>query len=156
MSEFARALHDRCWRISASATTATLFLAAFDHCRIIRTLSDEQAAQVIHDDETDVLVDLNGITDGSRLPVLRWRPAPIQATCLGFLGSIPMPEPDYLLCDKMVIPPEYESAYRPVPLPILHIYTEWQGQSIQWRFGSVPEAVCTMPKFFNLATHTPG
>ena len=97
-------------------------LAAFDHHRIIRTLSDEQAAQVIRDDEIDVLIDLNGITDGTRLPVLRWRPAPIQATYLGFIGPIPMPELDYMLCDKVVIPPEHEATYRPTPLPIARIY----------------------------------
>ena len=45
-------------------------LAAFDHHRFIRALSDEQAAQVIRDDEIDVLIELNGITEGSRLPVL--------------------------------------------------------------------------------------
>lgn len=97
-------------------------LAAFDHCRIIRTLSDEQAAQVIRDDEIDVLIDLNGITDGSRLAVLRWGPAPIQATYLGFIGPIPMPELDYLLCDNMVVPPEYKRAYQPEPLAIGPIY----------------------------------
>jgi predicted O-linked N-acetylglucosamine transferase (SPINDLY family) len=97
-------------------------LAAFDQHRIIRTMSDEQAAQTIRDDEIDVLIDLNGITDGSRLHVLRWRPAPIQATYLGFIGPIPMPELDYLLCDNVVIPPEYETAYQPKPLPIAQIY----------------------------------
>jgi predicted O-linked N-acetylglucosamine transferase (SPINDLY family) len=97
-------------------------LTAFDQYRMIRTLSDQQAAQLIRDDEIDVLIDLNGITDGTRLNVLRWRPAPIQATYLGFIGPIPMPELDYLLCDKVVIPPEYEAAYRPVPLPIARIY----------------------------------
>jgi predicted O-linked N-acetylglucosamine transferase (SPINDLY family) len=97
-------------------------LTAFDQYRVIRTLSDQQAAQLIRDDEIDVLIDLNGITDGTRLNVLRWRPAPIQATYLGFVGPIPLPELDYLLCDKVVIPPEYEAAYRPVPLPIARIY----------------------------------
>jgi predicted O-linked N-acetylglucosamine transferase (SPINDLY family) len=97
-------------------------LAAFDHHRLIRTLSDEQAAQLIRDDEIDVLIDLNGITDGSRLAVLRWRPAPIQATYLGFIGPIPMPELDYLLCDSVVIPPEHEAAYQPRPLSIGRFY----------------------------------
>jgi predicted O-linked N-acetylglucosamine transferase (SPINDLY family) len=97
-------------------------LAAFDHHRIIRTLSDEQAAQIIRDDEIDVLIDLNGITEGSRLPVLRWRPAPIQATYLGFIGPIPLPELDYLVCDNVVIPPEYEAAYQPTPLPLPRLY----------------------------------
>src|SRR5580658_4615432 len=97
-------------------------LAAFDHCRIIRTLSDEQAAQIIRDDEIDVLIELNGITEGSRLPVLRWRPAPIQATYLGFVGPVPLPELDYLLCDNVVIPPEFKASYQPAPLAIGQIY----------------------------------
>jgi predicted O-linked N-acetylglucosamine transferase (SPINDLY family) len=97
-------------------------LAAFDHYRIIRTLSDEQAAQIIRDDEIDVLIELNGITEGSRLAVLRWRPAPVQATYLGFVGPVPLPELDYLLCDNMVIPPEHKASYQPVPLPIAQIY----------------------------------
>jgi predicted O-linked N-acetylglucosamine transferase (SPINDLY family) len=93
-------------------------LAAFDHCRIIRTLPDEQAAQIIRDDEIDILIELNGITVGSRLSVLRWRPAPVQASYLGFIGPVPLPELDYLLCDDVVIPPEYKSSYQPVPLAI--------------------------------------
>lgn len=97
-------------------------LAAFDHYRPIRALSDEQAAQIIRDDEIDVLIELNGITDGSRLPVLRWRPAPIQATYLGFIGPVPLPELDYLLCDNVVIPPEHEASYQPAPLAIARIY----------------------------------
>ena len=97
-------------------------LAAFDHYRPVRTLSDERAAQIIRDDEIDVLIELNGITEGSRLPVLRWRPAPIQATYLGFVGPVPLPELDYLLCDTVVIPPEHAASYQPTPLPIARIY----------------------------------
>jgi predicted O-linked N-acetylglucosamine transferase (SPINDLY family) len=97
-------------------------LAAFDHFRIILPLSDEEAAQVIRDDEIDILIELNGITDGSRLSVLRWRPAPIQATYLGFVGPIPLPELDYLLCDNIVIPPEHAAAYHTKPLAIAEIY----------------------------------
>ena len=97
-------------------------LAAFDHCRLIRDLADEQAAQVIRDDEIDILVDLNGITDGSRLGVLRWRPAPIQATYLGFIGPLPMPELDYMLADSIAIPPEHETDYQPAPLAIARSY----------------------------------
>jgi predicted O-linked N-acetylglucosamine transferase (SPINDLY family) len=97
-------------------------VAAFDHCRIIRSLSDEEAAQMIRDDEIDILIELNGITDGSRPSVLRWRPAPIQATYLGFVGPIPLPELDYLLCDNIVIPPEHAAAYQTKPLAIAKIY----------------------------------
>jgi predicted O-linked N-acetylglucosamine transferase (SPINDLY family) len=97
-------------------------LAAFDHHRIIRDLSDEQAAWLIRDDEIDILIDLNGLTAHTRLAVLRWRPAPIQATYLGFVGPVPLPELDYLLCDDFVIPPSQVAAYRPKPLCIARTY----------------------------------
>ena len=97
-------------------------LAAFDHHRIILNLSDEQAARVIRNDEIDILIDLNGLTAHSRLAVLRWRPAPIQATYLGFIGPVPLPELDYLLCDDFVIPPQQAASYRPEPLRIARIY----------------------------------
>lgn len=97
-------------------------VGAFDHHRIVRDLSDEQAARLIRDDEIDILVDLNGLTARTRLAVLRWRPAPIQATYLGFIGPVPLPELDYLLCDDFVIPPAQAAAYRPAPLRIAATY----------------------------------
>ena len=97
-------------------------IAGFDHHRMIRDLSDEQAAWLIRDDEIDILIDLNGLTARSRLAVLTWRPAPIQATYLGFIGPVPMPELDYLLCDDFVIPPEQVAAYSPTPLSIASTY----------------------------------
>jgi predicted O-linked N-acetylglucosamine transferase (SPINDLY family) len=97
-------------------------LAAFDHVRLIRTLPDEQAARLIRDDEIDILVDLNGLTAGARLTILRWKPAPIQATYLGFVGPVPVPELDYLFCDSFVVPPELARAYAPRPLAIAPTY----------------------------------
>lgn len=97
-------------------------VAAFDHHRIIRDCSDQQAAQLIRDDEIDILIDLNGLTARTRLAVLRWRPAPIQATYLGFIGPVPLPELDYLLCDDFVIPPAQAAAYHPAPLSIARNY----------------------------------
>jgi predicted O-linked N-acetylglucosamine transferase (SPINDLY family) len=97
-------------------------LAAFDHVRPIRDLSDEDAARAIRADDIDILIDLNGLTQGSRLQVLRWRPAPVQATYLGFIGPVPLPELDYLFCDDDVIPPAIAAAYRPTPLAIAANY----------------------------------
>lgn len=97
-------------------------LAAFDHCRSVRLLSDEALARLIRADEIDVLIDLNGLTAGSRLAALRWRPAPVQATYLGFIGPVPLPELDYLLCDDFVVPPFLRGAYRPAPLAVGPLY----------------------------------
>jgi predicted O-linked N-acetylglucosamine transferase (SPINDLY family) len=97
-------------------------IAAFDHFTIIKDMTDEAAARTIREDEIDILIDLNGLTAGTRLAILRWRPAPIQATYLGFIGPVPMPELDFLLCDEFVIPPAYVTLYRPVPLYVAPNY----------------------------------
>jgi predicted O-linked N-acetylglucosamine transferase (SPINDLY family) len=53
---------------------------------------------------------------------LRWRPAPIQATYLGFVGPVPMPELDFLFCDSQVVPDASAGGYFPQPLPIASFY----------------------------------
>ena len=85
-------------------------------------LPDEAAARLIRADEIDILVDLNGLTSGARLQILRWRPAPVQATYLGFIGPVPLPELDYMFCDDIVVPPALASAYHPTPLYIADNY----------------------------------
>lgn len=97
-------------------------IAAFDHFTRIAELSDEQAARAIRADEIDILVDLNGLTLGARLQILRWRPAPVQATYLGFIGPVPLPELDYMFCDRHVVPPAIAPQYRPAPLYIAPCY----------------------------------
>jgi predicted O-linked N-acetylglucosamine transferase (SPINDLY family) len=70
-------------------------IGAFDHFRIVQHLPDDAAARLIRADEIDILIDLNGLTSGARPQILRWKPAPIQATYLGFVGPVPLPELDY-------------------------------------------------------------
>lgn len=91
-------------------------LQAFDICVGIRSLTDEEAAAKIRSDNIDVLIDLNGLTAGTRLQVLRSRPAPIQLSYLGYNGPMPLPELDYLIADRYVIPEEQAPQYSPQPL----------------------------------------
>ena len=95
---------------------------SFDHFRIIQQLSDEAAARLICADEIDILIDLNGLTSGARPQILRWKPAPIQATYLGFVGPVPLPELDYMFCDNIVLPPNLAHQYLPQPLLIADNY----------------------------------
>ncbi len=104
--------------------------AAFDRFRIVGDLSDQSAAERIRDDEIDILIDLNGLTAGSRLQVLRWRPAPIQATYLGYVGPVPLPELDYIFCDDFVIPRDAAEHYQPSPLAIGTIYQANDGRRV--------------------------
>ena len=52
----------------------------------------------------DLLVDLKGATYDTLLPVLAQRPAPLQATWLGFPGTTGAPYIDYLIGDRVVTP----------------------------------------------------
>lgn len=97
-------------------------LAALDHHVPIGGMTDAQAARRIRDDEIDILIDLNGLTRGARLETLRWKPAPVQATYLGYVGPVPVPELDWLICDAHVVPPAESTHYAPKPLPLPGLY----------------------------------
>ena len=97
-------------------------LGAFDKWTRIIDLSDEWAARAIREDEVDILIDLNGLTENTRLGVLRWRPAPVQMTYLGFVGSMPVPELDYAIVDEFVVPPPLAHNFHPTPLYMPRCY----------------------------------
>ena len=116
------AIHGYCIGKDDGSDIRARIIAAFDMFTPLSGLTDEQAAQCIAADEIDILVDLNGLTAGARPQILRHRPAPIQATYLGFIGPVPLPELDHLFADNFVIPDEDAAAYRPAPLAIATLY----------------------------------
>ncbi|MEX1107772.1 MAG: tetratricopeptide repeat protein, partial [Dongiaceae bacterium] len=63
-------------------------------------------ARRIGADGIDILVDLNGWTAGNRLEVLALRPAPIQATWLGYAGTTGADFIDYVIVDPVIAPVE--------------------------------------------------
>jgi protein O-GlcNAc transferase len=69
-------------------------------------LSDEAAARLIHSDGVHILLDLAGHTAHNRLPLFAWKPAPVQATWLGYLATTGVAEMDYLIGDPQATPPE--------------------------------------------------
>lgn len=66
--------------------------------------SDAEAAQLIHADGVHILLDLSGHTRHSRLPVFAWKPAPVQASWLGYFATTGVAEMDYLLADEVGVP----------------------------------------------------
>lgn len=77
---------------------------AFDRMVDLRTLDHRQAAEQIHADGIDILVDLKGYTQGARPPILAHRPAPIQVNYLGYPGTMGASFIDYILADSVVLP----------------------------------------------------
>jgi predicted O-linked N-acetylglucosamine transferase (SPINDLY family) len=107
--------------------------------------SDEAAAQRIHDDRIQVLVDLKGYTADDRPGIAARRPAPIQVNWLGFPGTMGADWIDYVIADATIVPPEHEADYaeRVVRMP-------WCYQPNDRRRPSVSKApsrsACGLPE----------
>lgn len=69
------------------------------------------AAGRIHADEVDILVDLLGYAEGNRAPIMALRPAPVQASWLGYPGTMGADCVDYLIADPFIIPDGMERFY---------------------------------------------
>jgi predicted O-linked N-acetylglucosamine transferase (SPINDLY family) len=79
--------------------------AACEAYRDLDALGDAAAAERIAADGIDILVDLKGYTQGSRLGICARRPAPVQVAWLGYpatLGAAGLA--DYLIGDAIVTP----------------------------------------------------
>jgi protein O-GlcNAc transferase len=63
-----------------------------------------ETAKLIYDDQLDVLVELSGHTRGNRLEVCALKPAPIQATYLGYPSTTGLMTIDYRLTDAWADP----------------------------------------------------
>ncbi len=76
-----------------------------DHWQGIAGVDDDTVGDLIRADAIDILVDLSGHTLGNRLGVFAQKPAPVQATWIGYFDTTGLPTIDYLLADNMVCPP---------------------------------------------------
>jgi predicted O-linked N-acetylglucosamine transferase (SPINDLY family) len=80
--------------------------------RDVASWSDDRLAEQIRADRIDILFDLAGHTAKNRLLAFARRPAPIQITWAGYVGTTGLAAMDYILADRHEIPPEAEAHYR--------------------------------------------
>jgi protein O-GlcNAc transferase len=98
------------------AITATL-KPGFDAWRKTFGRSAAQVAATIAEDGIDVLVDLAGHTAGNRLDVFAHKPAPVQASWLGYPDPTGLPAIDWRLTDAICDPDGAPGAEAPWRLP---------------------------------------
>jgi predicted O-linked N-acetylglucosamine transferase (SPINDLY family) len=85
----------------------------------LRPFSNSAAAAAIHADQIDILVDLKGHTRDARTEIVAMRPAPIQASYMGFPATMGADFIDYIITDRFVLRAQDASCYseQPVCLP---------------------------------------
>ena len=82
-------------------------------------INDRDAAQVIADDQLDMLIELGGSTHMNKITVMGYKPAPIQASWLGYPHSAGLKAIDYLIVDPFMLP-EREGLLIEEPLVLPH------------------------------------
>ena len=95
------------------------FMELSDEWTDARGVSDEVLSQRIRSDRIDILIDLAGHTAKNRLLVFARKPAPIQVTWAGYVGSTGLSAMDYLIADYRHVPEGAERHYseRVIRLP---------------------------------------
>lgn len=88
---------------TSDAATARL-RPLFDRFVDAPRISSVELAKRVHADRIDVLVDLNGITLGHRLHAFQLKPAPVQATWLGYANTTGLRAIDYRIVDATTDP----------------------------------------------------
>ncbi len=117
-------------------------------------LSDKAAAGLIHADGIHVLLDCSGHTGKNRLPVFAWKPAPVQASWLGYFATTGVTEMDYLLGDPYVTPTGEEGHFTETVWRLPETYLCFTPPDVPLEVGPLPARASgsiTFGSFNNLA-----
>lgn len=108
--------------VAAPDALTQQFRSLANHWREIRSLDDQRAAELVHADQIDILVDLSLHMSENRLSVFARKPAPIQVTFGGYPGTTGLPEIDYRLTDPFLDDPAQEPSYSEESIYLPHSF----------------------------------
>ncbi len=98
-------IHFTAYHVGMRDQTTAELEPHFDQWRWAASMDDRTLEQRIREDRIDVLVDLNGHTDGSRIAIMTRRVARAQATFIGYPDTTGVPGVDFRLVDALTDPP---------------------------------------------------
>jgi protein O-GlcNAc transferase len=130
-----------------------------DAFRLCPYITDRDAAQLIADDQLDVLFELGGSTHMNKIRVMAWRPAPRQASWLGYPHSCGLSTIDRIVTDPFITPPD-PALLIEKPLELPHTWVAFDETSFgpvapidpltpQERTGSVTFGTMNNPGKYN-------
>ncbi|GAD23013.1 tetratricopeptide repeat protein [Acidovorax sp. MR-S7] len=102
--------------------------AGFDHFLDVRERSGEEIARLSRDLGIDIAVDLKGFTQDMRFEIFSFRCAPVQVSWLGYPGTTGADYMDYVIADKVVLPPEGQAYFTEKAVYLPHSYQVNDGQ----------------------------
>jgi predicted O-linked N-acetylglucosamine transferase (SPINDLY family) len=93
----------------------------------VSALTDPQLAQLIYQDEIDVLVDMTSYTTKGRPQVMAMRPAPVQVAYLGYPGTTGAEYMDYAIVDNVIAHQHTHWSEHLVTMP--HAFSPYDNQT---------------------------
>lgn len=103
--------HVTCYALGSEDAFTSHLKGLVDDWRDLRGMSYEEAAAVIYEDEIDILYDLAGHSANSGLPILAYRPAPVQLSGLGYMSTTGLPAVDWFVGDVFTDPTPQDDGY---------------------------------------------
>lgn len=130
-----------------------------DIYRELHGLSDTDAAQAIRNDDIDILLDVAGLTSGSRYAITAQRPGRLQVNYLGFTCSLASPRVDYAIADRVAAGAEGEWTESRAHLPHTHFLYDFRAPApvlhVSRRDYGLPEGAFVFCAFHRADKITP-
>ena len=89
-----------CYTRGAQDEMSAAVAKLVDQWRDLSAYSAGEAARCIYEDQIDILFDLSGHTRDGCLPILAYRPAPVQLSGIGYFATTGLSAVDYFLGDR--------------------------------------------------------
>jgi protein O-GlcNAc transferase len=105
-----------------------------DQWHVIFSKPDIEVVNLVKSLDIDILIDLNGLTEGNRVNVMANRCAPIQICWLGYNNSTGLKNMDYLIADKNLVKKDEENLYSE---KILYLPKIWNAFSYPSELPSI-------------------